>query len=61
MLFMRWIAMLLLLAAALCLGMYLSTGQARWRNWMIAIVRWTVVAGLGMFGVLLLERLVILI
>lgn len=61
MLLLRWIALLLLIAAALCLGMFLATGQPKWKRYLQVIVRWTVIAGLGMFGVLLLERLVVVL
>ena len=37
--------------------MYIGTGQPKWRAMGIRIVKWTVVAVLGFFAVLLLERL----
>lgn len=48
---------LLLAAGIVCFAMYAGTGQPRWRALGMRIVRWTVVAGLGFFAVLLLERL----
>jgi hypothetical protein len=59
MLIFRTIVLLLLVAGLVCLGMYLATGQARWRAWGLAIVKWTVVAALGFFAVLILERIAI--
>jgi hypothetical protein len=54
---MRLVALLLLIAAGVCLALYLATGQVRWRRWLVVIVKWTVIAGLAVFGVYLLERL----
>lgn len=48
---------LLLAAGIVCFAMYAGTGHMRWRALGMRIVKWTVVAGLGFFAVLLLERL----
>jgi len=48
---------LLLLAGVLCFAMYIGTGQAAWRQRGLIIVKWTVLAGLGFFAVIILERL----
>jgi hypothetical protein len=48
---------LLLVAGILCFAMYIGTGQAVWRQRGLVIVKWTVLAGLGFFAVLVLERL----
>lgn len=61
MLIFRWIVLLLLVAGVLCFAMYIGTGQKRWRGLGIRIVKWTVIAGLGFFAVLLLERMAVLI
>jgi len=61
MLIARWIVTLLLVAGVLCFAMYVGTGQTRWRTIGIRIVKWTVVAGLGFFAVLLLERIVMIL
>lgn len=58
MLIFRWIVLLLLVAGVLCFAMYIGTGQMRWRQRGLLIVKWTVLAGLGLFAVLLLERMV---
>jgi len=61
MLIFRWIVLLLLVAGLLCFAMYIGTGQRRWREIGIRIVKWTVVAGLGFFAVLLLERMAMIL
>ena len=61
MLIARWIIGLLLLAALVCFALYIGTGQMHWRRLGMVIVKWTVIAGLGFFGVLILERLAILV
>jgi len=61
MLIFRWIILLLLVAGALSLGMYIGTGQARWRRIGILIIKWTVIAGLGFFAVLVLERVAMIV
>lgn len=57
MLVFRWIVLLLLVAGLLCFAMYIGTGQVVWRRRGLVIVKWTVVAALGFFAVLILERL----
>jgi hypothetical protein len=48
---------LLLVSGLLCFAMYIGTQQMVWRRRGLVIVKWTVVAALGFFAVLLLERL----
>ena len=57
MLLFRWAILFLLLAAGVCFAFYAGTGQARFRQWGLVILKWTVLAGLGFFGVLILERI----
>lgn len=57
MLLFRWVVLLLLVAGALSLAMYVGTGEVRWRNLGIRIVKWTVIAALGFFAVLVLQRM----
>ena len=57
MLIVRWIVGLLLVAGLVCFAMYVATGQQRFRTLGILLVKWTVIAGLGFFAVLILERL----
>jgi len=52
---------LLLLAGVLCLAMYVGTGQVVWRRRGLVIVKWTVIAALGFFAVLILERLALML
>ena len=61
MLIFRWIVLLLLVAGALSFAMYLGTGQARWRRLGFVIVKWTVIAGLVFFAVLVLERMAMIV
>ena len=61
MLFFRWVVMLLFVGALVCVAMYIGTGQVRYRVLAIRIVKWTLVAGLGFFAVLILERIATLV
>lgn len=54
----RALLFLMLVGGVLCFAMYVGTGQARWRQYGIRLVKWTIVAALGFFAVLLIERLV---
>lgn len=57
MLIFRFTLIFLLLGAIACFGFYVATGDRRYRTWGLKIVQWAVLAALGFFGVLLLERL----
>lgn len=57
MLLFRVTVFLLLIAAGVCFAFYMGTGQAKYRQWGLVILKWTVIAALGFFGVLILERL----
>lgn len=61
MLIARLVIGLLLFAAILCFALSIATGQPRWRRLGIVIMKWTLVAGLGFFAVLFLERLVLML
>lgn len=61
MLVFRWIVLLLLVAGILCFAMYIGTRDVRWRQRGLVIVKWTVLAGLGFFAVLVLERLAVMV
>lgn len=61
MLFARWIIGLLLVAGLVCFAIYVATGQQRYRSLGILLVKWTVIAGLGFFGVLILERVAMMV
>jgi len=47
----------LLLAALLCFAMYIGTQQPVWKQRGLIVLKWTVLAGLGFFAVIALERL----
>ncbi len=59
MLIFRWILLLLLAAGLVCFAMYVGTGQARYKLLGIRVVKWAVIAGLGFFAVLILERMAV--
>ncbi len=61
MLIFRWLLLLLLAAGVLCFAMYIATGQPGWRTLGVRVVKWTVVAALTFFAVLILERLVVIV
>ncbi len=57
MLLFRWLIFLLLLASIVSFMFYAGTGQARFKRIGLIILKWTVLAGLGFFAVLVLERI----
>ena len=57
MLVFRWILMLLLLAAGVSFAFYAGTGQVKFKRWGLVVLKWTLIAALGFFLVLVLERL----
>jgi hypothetical protein len=58
MLLFRAAVFFLLVASGVCFAFYMGTGQARYRQWGLVILKWTIIAALGFFAVLILERLV---
>ena len=61
MMLFRLVFGLLLFAGLMCFALYIGTRQNIWRRRGLVIIKWTVLAGLGFFGVLLLERLAMLL
>jgi hypothetical protein len=61
MMLFRLVVGLLLVSGVLCFAMSIGTGQRVWRQRGLTIVKWTVVAALGFFAVLILERLALLL
>jgi hypothetical protein len=61
MLIFRLVVGLLLFAGVLCFALYIGTGQVLWRNRGVLIIKWTVLAALGFFAVLILERLAMML
>ena len=57
MLLFRWLILFLLLAAVVSFMFYAGTGQARFKKFGLIILKWTLLAGLGFFAVLILERI----
>ena len=57
MLIFRWTMMLLLLAVIACFVFYVATGLVKYRTLGLKTMKWAVLAALGFFGVLMLERL----
>ena len=61
MMIFRLVFGLLLVSGLLCFAVYIGTGKAAWRQRGIVIVKWTVIAALGFFAVLILERLALML
>jgi hypothetical protein len=61
MLLFRLVFGLLLVAGLLCFAMYVATSEVAWRRRGVLIVKWTVIAALGFFAVLILERLALML
>jgi hypothetical protein len=61
MLVFRLVFGLLLVAALLCFAMHVGTRQPAWRRRGVVLLKWTLIAGLGFFAVLMLERLAVLL
>lgn len=57
MLIFRWLVLLLLLGAVASFIFYAGTGQARYKRYGLITLKWTLIAGLGFFVVLILERI----
>jgi hypothetical protein len=57
MLVFRLAILLLLLAAGVSFAFYAGTGEARFKRFGLVVLKWTLLAGLGFFLVLILERL----
>jgi hypothetical protein len=57
MLIFRWAIMLLLLAAAVSFAFYAGTGQPRFKQFGLVVLKWTLIAAFGFFLILFLEQL----
>lgn len=55
--FFRALVFLLLVGSLLCFAMYVGTGQLHWRAIGLRILKWTLIAAMGFFAVLILERI----
>ena len=56
MLLFRWLLLILLLVAGVCFAYYAATGQPRYKRLGWIILKWTALAALGFFAVLIVER-----
>ena len=56
MLLFRWLIMLLLLGAVVSFMLYAGTGQPRFKQFGLTVLKWTLIAAFGFFAVLVLER-----
>lgn len=56
MLLFRWAILLLLLVAGVCFAFYAGTGQVKYRRTGWIVLKWTLLAALGFFAVLVAER-----
>ncbi|MBY0235349.1 hypothetical protein [Roseateles sp. PN1] len=61
MMLFRLVVGLLLFAGVVSFALYIGTGQVVWRQRGLLIIKWTVLAGLGFFAVLILERLALIL
>jgi hypothetical protein len=52
----RWGLLVLLVAAAVCFALFAGTGNPKYKKLGIALFKWTMLAALGFFAVLFLER-----
>ncbi len=57
MLIFRWLMMLFSLGLIASFGLYIATGQERYKRIGLMGLKWVVLAGLGFFVVLILERI----
>ena len=57
MLFLRALFLVLLVVSAGSFVCYAFTGQERFKHFGLVVLKWTLVAALGFFGVLILEQL----
>ena len=56
MLMFRWLGMLFAMGIIACFGLFIATGQERYKRIGLTLLKWLVLAGLGFFAVLILER-----
>ncbi len=57
MLLFRWLMLLMLLGTVVCFMFYIGTGQERFKRYGLKTLKWTVIAAMGFFAVLILERI----
>jgi len=52
----RGLIVLMLVVAGLCFAFYAGTGQTRYKQWGLVILKWTLVAAFAFFAGLIFER-----
>ena len=57
MLIFRWLVLLMLLGAVVSFMFYAGSGQVRFKAYGLMLLKWALIAGLGFFAVLILERI----
>jgi len=57
MLLFRWMLMLLLLAAGVSFAFYAGTGNPKYKRFGLVVLKWTLLAALGFFLALAIDRL----
>ena len=57
MLFLRWLLLALLLGSAVSFLFYALTGQERFKRYGLVTLKWTLIAGIIFFVVLIVERI----
>ena len=56
MLIFRALALILAVGIIVCFAFFIATGQERYKRYGLIALKWAVLAGLGFFAVLVLER-----
>ncbi len=56
MLLLRWLVLLMLLAALVSFGFYAATGEPRFKRYGWVVLKWALLSAFGFFAVLILER-----
>ncbi|MDD2918923.1 hypothetical protein [Rhodoferax sp.] len=56
MLLLRWLVLLMLLAALVSFAFYAGTGDARFKRYGWLVLKWALLSAFGFFAVLILER-----
>jgi hypothetical protein len=56
MVFVRAVLLLLLVAAGISFALYAATGQVKYKRFGVVVLKWSLIAALGFFGVLFFER-----
>lgn len=57
MVFFRALFLILLLGVIVCFGLFIYTGDARYKRYGLMTLKWIFFAGFGFFGVLILQKI----